>query len=79
MGEWAEMAPGEGDVAFEDWSEVCTLADLLVAAIPGIAKDQGFDFWIENEGDSALTVAVGTGITLKVLTGSVDGIMTVAM
>jgi acyl-CoA synthetase (AMP-forming)/AMP-acid ligase II len=24
------MAPGEGDVAFEDWSEVCTLADLLV-------------------------------------------------
>ena len=53
-------------------------ADLLAAAIPGLAKDQGFDFWVVNEGDSALTIAVGTGITLKVLTNSVDGIVTVA-
>lgn len=51
-------------------------ATLLVNAIPGIAKDDVFDFHVINEGDSTLTVAVGTGITAKVLAASVSPVLT---
>ena len=42
-------------------------ATLLAAAIPGIAVGNWFEFTIVNYGDSTATVAVGTGITSKVI------------
>ena len=53
-------------------------ATLILAAVPGMAVDDVLDFTIVNDGDSTLTVAVGTGITNKVLAASVDAVLTIA-
>jgi len=50
-------------------TSTCTLptADLLAAALPGIQVGNWFEFTMVNYGDSTITVAVGTGITAKVI------------
>ena len=43
-------------------------ATLIAAAVPGIEVGSCIDFTIINFGDTNLTLAVGTGITAKVIT-----------
>jgi|WetSurSiteA1Bulk_404760.scaffolds.fasta_scaffold100211_2 hypothetical protein len=52
-------------------------AALLVAAMPGIAVGNYFEFNLINFGDSTVTVAVGTGITAKVI-DSATAVLTTA-
>lgn len=51
-------------------------AALLNAAIPGVEVGSGFDVDVINFGDSTLTCAEGTGMTLKAI-GGLDAVMTV--
>ncbi len=46
---------------------VLPTADLLAAAMPGIAVGNWFEVSMVNYGDSTITVSVGTGITAKVI------------
>ncbi len=46
-------------------------AALLIAAIPGVADEQSFQFDIRNTGDATLTVTAGAGVTTS-------GTMTIA-
>jgi hypothetical protein len=52
-------------------------AALLNAAIPGVAVGNWFSFELINFGDSTVTVAVGTGITAKVI-DSATAVLTTA-
>jgi hypothetical protein len=52
-------------------------ATLLNAAIPGVRIGTGFHVWVVNPGDSTLTLAVGTGLTLKVI-DSEDAVVALA-
>ena len=52
-------------------------ADLIMAGCPGLSVGMMLEFQFINFGDSTVTIAVGTGITNKVI-DSVDAVLTVA-
>ena len=49
-------------------------ATLIAAAVPGIEVGSCIDFTIINFGDTNLTLAVGTGITAKVITTKITAL-----